>query len=427
MTTGKTVYTLAEIVAHARRHSPFYRECYRHIPEGESALDQLPLLEQTAFWAANDLANNQLLTDKLADGFVFKSGGTTGAPKFSVYTKEEWAAFTGAFGRGMAAKALKAGDRIANLFYVGDLYASFLFIMASIERAPLPLLQLPIGGVTSPAAVRKAAQDFQANVLAGVPTTLAGFAEFLVQQGVVLNGVERVIFGGEAFYDDQRPLFATVFPRAEIVSIGYASVDAGLLGYADDTCSDGEHRPFNPETIVEIVDETSGEPINAAGLPGKVVVTSLTRRLMPIIRYPAGDRAVWLDPEATGNRRFKLLGRSEEGARIGPVTVYLDDVRQILRQISPDGRVLGFQLVVRRETGRDLLEVRLVNASAGKTASSLEAAFRERFYAARPMYKQLLDEGKIAAARLVLVTAQDLAINPRTGKQLLLLDLRKMS
>lgn len=46
--------------------------------------------------------DNRLLTGPMTDGVVFKSGGTTGAPKFSVFTHGEWDAFVTAFGRGMA-------------------------------------------------------------------------------------------------------------------------------------------------------------------------------------------------------------------------------------------------------------------------------------------------------------------------------------
>ena len=49
---------------------------------------------------------------------------------------------------------------------------------------------------------------------------------------------------------------------------------------------------------------------------------------MPIIRYPVGDNAVWIEP----GRKLRIIGRAEEGARVGPVTVYYDDMRLVLEK-----------------------------------------------------------------------------------------------
>ena len=75
---------LIELVAHARSHSPFYRELYRDLPTTIRSILELPILNQDEFWAANSLESNRLLTGPMTDGIILKSGGTTGKPKFSV-------------------------------------------------------------------------------------------------------------------------------------------------------------------------------------------------------------------------------------------------------------------------------------------------------------------------------------------------------
>ncbi|MFD0351350.1 hypothetical protein ACFQ0M_45545 [Kitasatospora aburaviensis] len=74
---------LPELVDFARRNSPFYAELYRDLPARVEHLHQLPVIEQTAFWAANSWPDNRLLTGPLTDAGVYKTGGTTGVPKFS--------------------------------------------------------------------------------------------------------------------------------------------------------------------------------------------------------------------------------------------------------------------------------------------------------------------------------------------------------
>ena len=115
--------TAEEIIDFARSHSPFYKDLYSHLPP-DPTLQDLPVLPQDKFWEANNPRNNKLLTTPFDDGVVFKSGGTTGNPKYSWFTHMEWKTFTKTFGAGISGN-LRGGERVANLFYSGDLYASF--------------------------------------------------------------------------------------------------------------------------------------------------------------------------------------------------------------------------------------------------------------------------------------------------------------
>ncbi|MFD0526239.1 hypothetical protein ACFQ1I_01585 [Kitasatospora arboriphila] len=95
--------SLQELVDLARTHSPFYAEAYRAVPRTVSHITQLPLVDQDAFWAAT--RGNRLLTGPLTDAGVYKSGGTTGAPKLSPWTRTEHAEALTAFGAGMVQAA----------------------------------------------------------------------------------------------------------------------------------------------------------------------------------------------------------------------------------------------------------------------------------------------------------------------------------
>src|SRR5688572_24339125 len=96
------IYELKDLVKLAKEKSPFYRQLYRAIDPARCRIEDLPLICSSDFWEANTPKNNQVFTGPFSDGFVFKSGGTTGKPKFSAFTSEEWRAFTAIFGRGMA-------------------------------------------------------------------------------------------------------------------------------------------------------------------------------------------------------------------------------------------------------------------------------------------------------------------------------------
>lgn len=424
------IYTLQEVVSAAAQNSPFYRELYRDVVNPNflqnPVLTELPLIDAKKFWQANRIAGNQLLT-KTPDswqGLVFKSGGSTGNPKFSLFTHEEWQTFTECFGQGMAKGWLSSNDRVANLFYVGELYASFLFIKDSIQNSGVPALQFPLAGATAMEEISKTLQEFEIETLAGVPTTIVQLATHMSETPKSWFAVKKILFGGESFFDDQIEFVQNIWPGVEVHSIGYASVDAGLLGYASRSGSRFDHHCFSSATIVEILDEESGRVITECGLPGKLIVTNLTRKLMPIIRYPAGDQAEWIDVEGSKDRRFRILGRSEEGARVGPVTVFYDDVQVFLTRHFHSAHIKGFQLVLTHEDGRDRLTIRCaVQKSEYFKIEDVLAAYEKD----RPLIREAFLKGLIHPVRLQIVDVHELEANHRTGKMKRVIDLRSKS
>ncbi|QMU77990.1 phenylacetate--CoA ligase family protein [Streptacidiphilus sp. PB12-B1b] len=415
---------IASFIRFVRERSPFYRALYAGLPEGVSDLAALPLTDHTAYWAANTLDDSRVLTGPHTDGIVIKTGGTTGAPRVSVYTRDEWRAMSRRFGDGLAAAGLVEGDRVANLFYAGELYSSFVFTLNCLQEADVPTVQLPIGGAAALDYVVGALRDCRATVVAAPPTSLCRLAREVVDTVGTLPGIRLVLFSGEAFYGDQVALLAKAFPEAAVRSIGYASVDAGILAAPVAGEPDTRvHEVFSPDKVVELLDAETGEPIEEPGRPGRLVATDLVRRLMPVIRYPAGDIAEWVD---VPKRRFRLLGRSEEGARVGPVTVYLEDLRAVVERADEQRSVVDLQVVLRRRDARDELVLRLAAPSAAEPAElrRLEGEIARQLDAARPIFPEHVQAGMIQPLAVEWVAPDALAVNPRTGKLIRLIDER---
>jgi len=409
---------LLELVNIARARSPYYKELYKDLSHHPN-LNDIPIIDQESFWKANDSSKNTLLTAKQSDGIVFKSGGTTGNPKFSYFTREEWSQFTHAFGSGMDHAGFSKKNKVGNLFYAGELYASFIFIMKSMEAMKVPVIHYPLAGAAPFDQIVKSIQELGVNVLVGVPTTMMNFIAYLKENKIQLS-LEKFFFGGEDMYDDQRKIVQNYFGDIYLSSIGYASVDGGHLGYVDRNCGPSEHFAFTDTSIMQIVDDDTGEEITELGKVGKLIYTNLIRRLMPIIRYPVGDRAMWVD-----KNKFKLMGRSEEGARVGPVTVNRDDVHEILEKSSLFQHVLGFQLVIDRELEKDRLTIVLgLDNSKAQSLSGADSLV-SLFYKERPMYKELVEMQMIAPVQFKLGSFSELQKNPRTGKLKLVIDIRK--
>jgi phenylacetate-CoA ligase len=436
---GIKKYTWQEIVEWALKHSSYYKKLYQGIFSFEK-LSNLPIINQDDFWKANTIHDNRVLTSAAPDGIVFKSGGTTGNPKFSVFSREEWSCMVRLFGEGMSRTGILEGDRVGNLFYVGDLYGSFIFIMRSLEEGPVPVLQFPIGGGTPIEVILKTIQDFKLNVLVGPPTTLLSAAAYYSENRSVYPEIriQKLLYGGESVYQDQREQLQSVFPGVKISSVGYASVDAGLLGYADADCELDEHKSFSKVVILEILDEDTGEPIHEINQPGKLVATSLMRRLMPIIRYPVGDRAEWKEVYHGENqdRKFRLLGRAEDAARVGPLSVYYEDMRSVMEQADPGVQISGFQFMIYHKDRKDGLVVRIAIQPEEDRSLQVQEKRLEKlknawekilncFNQERSAYLIAVERNLIHPMEVEWTTLDKMGVNPRTGKLRRILDLRK--
>tara|TARA_R100000656_G_scaffold110344_2_gene82366 strand:+ start:84 stop:1262 length:1179 start_codon:yes stop_codon:yes gene_type:complete len=390
-----------KLLEFVKENSPFYRKLW-----GDSPLDinALPIIDQEAFWDANTWENNKLLTAKLSGGVIFKSGGTTGRPKFSAFTKLEWEEFTKVFGESMG-EVLRPGERVGNLFYSGELYASFLFIEKSLEQCPVDVVTFPIAGSTDLGEVINLVRTYGINVLAGVPTTFSRLAKLLVDQNETLP-LKKLLYGGETLFDDQRPLLNQAFNSPEIASVGYASVDAGHLGGSAPRLGARAHYVL-PQTIMQIVDDNDSL-IEEPNKVGRLIMTNLARELMPIIRYPVGDLAKWIEP----GKSFEILGRAQEGARIGPVTVNRDDVAGVFTALKSNQ---AFQIVVKREFNMDLLIIRYTDEIDQNLA--LKTLLEQR-----KMLKDCIEKHLICLPRFEKVA--ELERNPRTGKLKFVIDYR---
>jgi phenylacetate-CoA ligase len=191
---------LAALVAHAKAHSPFWRDRLDGVTvTGRADLARVPVLDKDAFQAASPPHGDATLTGPLASAYIFRSGGSTGEPKFSAFSHAEFGEFVKLFTRSYHAVGLRGSDRVANLFACGSLYASFIFVNRMLED--MGTLSFPFTAATPADAVARHVKLFGINTLVGFPSWLLQVAEALVADG---QRIEKVFYAGEHLYDEER-------------------------------------------------------------------------------------------------------------------------------------------------------------------------------------------------------------------------------
>jgi phenylacetate-CoA ligase len=413
---------LNKLLAFARQHSTYYARHLQNVAPQITTLDELPLIDPQQYWASSEnLEHWPVLTSMVERALLFKTGGTTSAGRLSVFTREEWQTLVRDFGRHLASQ-LNPGDRVANLFFVGDLYASFIFIHDALAHETAGVTEYPFTGDVDLGVLADAIRQHRINVLAGVPAQLLTFASVLERQGQSLAEVETVLYGGESLFAGQLQILHRVFPNARIASIGYASVDAGFIGATSRDCALGEHRMLASHSVLEIIDEHTGELIEECDRSGRLVVTNLTRRLMPLIRYPVGDLACWREPARTAMRKFALMGRSmsSQRVRVSSLTLLIEDIDTIIQRntVSDD-----WQLVISQSANVDILCLKWVPEALKPETTQTSTVLQNGLIEHYPLIAQLCADGQLEL-QVAHCTAEELARHPRSGKRQRVVDLR---
>lgn len=411
------VYTVDEIISYARNNSKYYQKIYKDVAPGAKLAD-LPLIESDDFWANCDKDGYCVATRPQVDGQIFKSGGTTGNPKYSLYTHEEWQTMCECSGAVLTRGGLTNGTRIANMFYAGGMYASFLYTYSMLYFASAKTIMYNLSGNISIEEMVHSILDHKINCLAGLPSILTKIVSYIDENNLTGFEVDTVYFAGETLYQDQRDRISKVFGREiEFRSIFYASNDGGPIGYFTKDCGFNEHRVMSELTLMELIDPDTGEVITEMNRPGVIYITSLFKTLIPLIRYPAGDMGEYTEPEGVSDRKFRILGRSNVAARAGYVTLYPQDIANVLKECNID--YYSYQIIVERE-GRDFFRFKIACQEAGDTKLFLEKLFEQR-----GILKEAIDDETVGEPIVEWCKASDLEYNPRTGKLKVIIDKRK--
>jgi phenylacetate-CoA ligase len=125
------------------------------------------------------------------------------------------------------------------------------------------------------------------------------------------------------------------------------------------------------------------------------------------------------------DRKYAILGRSEEAARVGPVSVYYDDMREFLAKLDIGIPIASFQLVIKHFDLKDCLTVRIATSGRSAINQFLSSTIAEKFGVARKMFAEAVADNKIHPLSIEWIDPSDVEINARTGKLKRVIDHRR--
>lgn len=415
-----TNQTLSELVQYVRSRSPFYASLYEHLPSGFQGIESLPLIDNDSYWKPSNSDENSIITEPLTDAVIMRSGGSTSVPKTVYMTRHEFHIASQINGVSFAQSCgIISGDRIANLSSQGGLYSGFMTYGYTVMNCPLPVVNMPISGKESLDTMEADITKFKSTVLISNVFIATRLGDYMRQKGRHFPDVRLILYTGESFYKDLRPLYRTVFPNATIRPLAYASVECKIMAFPElnmdhdhrDDDVDPLYRVCSAAVVLEIILD-DGTPTKTAGQRGTVVVTNLLKRLQPTIRYPAGDLAEWVDYKAG---LFRLRGRSGVGLKVGAALLNRGLIRELVTNVVGEAVADSFQTIVRRRERQNTVTFRIAAEpppNAAEVTQNLEIAIAE----ASPAWSRNRDEGHIGAVEVEWVSFKDLIFLEASGK-----------
>lgn len=292
---------------------------------------------------------------------VFETTGTTGGPKrvYFTYHELEWAARYEA--AALHENGVRPGDRVVCTFDAGYWISSWVSYFAC-KRLRVFCSAV---GKPRPEEVYDRLGVYRYNVIIADPTWLVSLSEIAEKRGSY--PVKLIFAAGDRMTSVYRSYVQDVW-KAPVI-LGYGSTEAG--GGAGMEClhRDGYHLDeFN--FLFEVIDP------DAEGY-GELVVTTLSRRTMPLVRYRTRDVTRFVDEPCpcgvTLRRISRIKGRRDEMVVMGAGNMHPEIFERVLHGIN--GISDAWQVAVRQEGVRDILEFRL-ELTNGMNASAVEEAVR---------------------------------------------------
>ncbi len=287
---------------------------------------------------------------------VHASSGTTGKPTVVGYTKQDldnWAEMIARLVTAVGANS----DTIVQIAFGYGMFTGAFGLHYGLEKIGATIVPTSTGNSEKQLMFMR---DFGTNTLVATPSYALYLSELAKESGFPMSDykLKLGLFGSEGCTPEMRAqieqnwgLFATD---------NYGLSETGGPGLSGECMErDGLHI-CEDFYYCEVIDPKTGEPVGE-GEEGELVVTSLAKEGIPMLRYRTKDiTRLTYEPCRCGRttaRMAKVTGRTDDMLKIRGVNVFPSQVESVLVGMNNIGP--HYQLVVTREGFSDALEVKV--------------------------------------------------------------------
>lgn len=287
---------------------------------------------------------------------VHASSGTTGKPTVVGYTRNDLETWSELVARVVTQAGVTNKDMAQVAFGYG-LFTGAFGLHYGLEKVGAAVIPVSVGNTERQIMLM---QDFEATALISTPSYALYMAEVAEKMDIAPKKLplKYGLFGSEACTEEMRQELEKQWGILVTDNYGLSEVmGPGVSGECQ--FQNGMHIAED-HFIVEIIDPVTEEPKDY-GEEGEVVITTLTKEAIPIIRYRTRDISS-LNPEPcrcgrTSMRMKKISGRTDDMLIIRGVNVFPSQIESVL--VQSEGLTPNYMLVVTKNGYMDELEVQV--------------------------------------------------------------------
>ncbi|MBI2528319.1 MAG: phenylacetate--CoA ligase [Candidatus Rokubacteria bacterium] len=412
------VARLRRQVARAAERVPLYRERLRAAGVTAADIESLGDLRRLPFTVKADFRDTYpfgLLAVPMDEIVrIHASSGTTGKPTVVAYTRGDMDTWSEVMARTLMLGRVGRSDVLHNAYGYG-LFTGGLGFHYGGERVGAAVIPIS-GGFTDRQVM--ALRDFGSTVLCCTPSYGLYLAEALEEAGIAPKDLRLRLgfFGAEPWTEGMR---AALEARLNIVALNVYGLSEVIGPGVSCECPEKQGMHVAEDHFLpEVLDPQTLEPV-PAGVTGELVLTTLTKEALPLLRYRTRDLTTLVTEACPCGRTLtrigRITGRTDDMLILRGVNVYPSQIEHALLQVPT--LEPHYLLVLKRETALDTLEVR-VEATGSVAEAGKEALVALGAVAKRKIYE------------VIGVTVEVTVVPPRTiersvGKAQRVLDLRE--
>ena len=306
--------TLNNLIKYVKNNSPFYRKLYDNIEE-ISSLEELHKIPTINKEDIIENGNKMVCVgqSEISRIVSLETSGTMGKCKRIYFTEEDQNLTVDFFTKGLSFLVNKDDRMMIMLPFkrknsVGDLIKQALEIM-EVE----PVLN---GNLSSFEETSKLMINHSVNSIVGMPVEILALGKYIKQNKLPIE-IKSILLSADMVNDTFINEIKKVY-NCEVFN-HFGMTEAGLGVAVDCEYHKGMHIREN-DLLMEIVNPITKEPVNK-GESGEILITTLTRKAMPLIRYATGDICSFVKDECNCgsvlNRLDKIKYRMDDRAPVG--------------------------------------------------------------------------------------------------------------
>ncbi len=407
-------YHLINGLNHVVKNSPYYKD--KMPPQikdlkFDNALAIIPKLPFTTSAEVSKDSEQFLAIPKEDVVNIHFTYGTTGGKKTIYNSKKDMEQINNSYTLGFLNCGIEKTD-IAQLVYSFGVWG----LAENIQRVLLNLgiITLSTGNYVNFQEQQQFIEKFGTTVIFGTPSYVYNLASECDLPQKSKDKMKAILVGGEGLPEHRRTIIEERLGGEVYINYGLNEVGGGI----GSECKIHKGYHVFPSVHVEIVNPKTREPVDIEEY-GELVVTTLNREAMPLIRYRTGDMTRLIDGDCDCGLKLPridyLKGRADDKVVIGAAEKYYPINFDLLFDPMPEIKDYWIEISTRNE--KDAL---LVHVLADKPSKKLEQKIIEKFYTMDSIKIDIETTKTLNVPEVVFIDKL-----PKGGKRRRLVDKRK--